>query len=298
MSLVRRFRVVFVSGAALVLSVFLISRYTTAARTDPVAGAVLEVMRPLQVAASAAVGAAASIWEEYLALVGVQRENERLHRRIAELEQQLIRTAELRAMEHRLDQLLSFRAAFQLQAEPAQIIGRDPAPWSGIVTINKGHSDGIQQNCAVVARNGVVGRTIATSGHSARVLLITDHNSGVDAIVQRSRARGIVKGGIDGGLVMKYLDREDSVVPGDIVITSGLTGVFPKGLALGEVVRVRKDSRGLMQEAELVPVVPLQRVEEVLVVRQEPRDEAAAARAEAEGEAETELPPAARAGAG
>lgn len=274
MSLVRRYRVVLVSGASLIASLVLLSRYTSAEHTDPIAGAVLEVMRPLQVAASAGFGAAAAIWEDYIALVGVRRENERLHRRIAELEQQLIRTTELRAMEHRLDQLLAFRAAFQLQAEPAQIIGRDPAPWSGIVTINKGEADGIVENSAVVARNGVVGRTIATGGHSARVLLITDHNSGVDAIVQRSRARGIVRGGVDGGLVMKYLDREDSVVPGDIVITSGLTGVFPKGLALGEVVRVRKDSRGLMQEAELVPIVPLQKVEEVLVVRHEPRDEA------------------------
>jgi len=271
LSFFRRNRVVLITGASLLVSLFLLSKYAEPEDTDPVAGAVLELMRPLQVAASAAVGAASSIWDDYIALVGVRRENERLQRRIGELEQQLIRTAELRAMEHRLDQLLAFRAAFQLQAEPAQIIGRDPAPWSGIVTINKGTADGVQQDSAVIARNGVVGRTIATSGRSARVLLITDHNSGVDAIVQRSRARGIVRGGVDGSLVMKYLDREESVIPGDIVITSGLAGVFPKGLALGEVVHVRRDSRGLMQEAELVPVVPLQRVEEVLVVRHEPR---------------------------
>lgn len=293
MSFFRRFRVVLVSGVCLLASIVLLSKYAGSERPDPIASAVLEVMRPLQVAASAGVGAAASIWESYIALVGVRRDNERLQRRVAELEQQLVRTAELRAMEHRLDQLLAFRAAFQLHAEPAQIIGRDPAPWSGIVTINKGRADGIEENSAVLARNGVVGRIIATSGRSARVLLITDHNSGVDAIVQRSRARGIVKGGVDGNLVMTYLDREESVIPGDIVITSGLTGVFTKGLALGEVVRVRKDSRGLMQEADLIPVVPLHRVEEVLVVRHAPREEA-----EAHADAEKTAPAEEGAGAG
>lgn len=270
MSFVRRNRVVIVSGTLLLLSLVLLSKYSRVENADPIAGAVLEVMRPLQVAASAAVDAATGIWGGYIALVGVRRENERLQHRIAELEQQLIRTSELRAMERRLDQLLEFGTAFQLRAEAAQIIGRDPLPWSGTVTINKGSGDGVVKDAAVVARSGVVGKTIATSSHSARVQLITDHNSGIDAIIQRSRARGIVKGGVDGRLVMKYLDREDSVIPGDLVVTSGLAGVFPKGIPIGEVVRVWSDSRGLMQEAEVIAVVPLNRVEEVLVLKAAP----------------------------
>jgi rod shape-determining protein MreC len=269
-SFVRRNRVVIVSVALLLASILLLSKNTRTLAADPVASAVLQVMRPLQVAASAAVDAAGEIWTGYIALVGVRSENERLQNRVAELEQQLIRTAELRAMERRLDQLLAFGAAFQLRAEAALVIGRDPLPWSGTVTINKGLRDGIVEDAAVVARAGVVGRTIATSAHSARVQLITDHNSGVDALVQRSRARGIVKGGVDGRLVMKYIDREESVVVGDLIVTSGLSGIFPKGIAVGEVVRVWKDSRGLMQEAEVVPVVPLNRIEEVLVVRRPP----------------------------
>lgn len=270
MSFVRRNRVVIVSAALLLASILLLSKNARTQAADPVASAVLQVMRPLQVAASAAVDAAAEIWTGYIALVGVRSENERLQNRVAELEQQLIRTAELRAMERRLDQLLAFGTAFQLRAEAALVIGRDPLPWSGTVTINKGLRDGIVEDAAVVARAGVVGRTIATSAHSARVQLITDHNSGVDAIVQRSRARGIVKGGVDGRLVMKYIDREESVVAGDLIVTSGLSGIFPKGIAIGEVVRAWKDSRGLMQEAEVVPVVPLNRIEEVLVVRRPP----------------------------
>ena len=270
MSFVRRNRVVIVSATLLLASLVLLSKNSRSGTADPVAGAVLQVMRPLQVAASAAVDAAAEIWTGYIALVGVRADYERLQNRVAELEQQLIRTAELRAMERRLDQLLAFATAFHLHAEAAQIIGRDPLPWSGTVTINKGLRDGIVEDAAVVARSGVVGKTIATSPNSARVQLITDHNSGVDAIVQRSRSRGIVKGGVDGRLVMKYIDREDSVIPGDLVITSGLAGIFPKGIAIGEVMRVWKDSRGLMQEAEVVPVVPLNRVEEVLVVRRAP----------------------------
>lgn len=269
MGFVRRNRVVLVSGALLAASVLLLSKYSRAEASDPVAGAVLEIMRPLQVAASAAVQAAADIWDGYIALVGVHDENERLQRRVAELEQQLIRTSELRAIERRLDRLLGVGATLGAHSEAAQIIGRDPLPWSGTVTINKGEADGIVRDSAVVARSGVVGRTIATSAHSARVLLLTDQNSGIDAVVQRSRARGIVKGAVDGRCVMKYLARDDSVLPGDLVVTSGLAGVFPKGVVIGEIVRVWKDSRGLMQEAEVVPVAPLSRVEEVLVVRRD-----------------------------
>ncbi len=272
MGFVRRNRVVIVSGSLLALSVLLLSKFSRDRTEDLASGVVLEAMRPLQVAASAAVDAAEEIWTNYLALVGVRRENELLLRRIDELEQQLVRTNELRAMEQRLEQLLAFGASFHLDAEPALVIGRDPLPWSGTVTINKGERDGVFKDSAVLSRAGVVGRTIATSAHSARVLLLTDHNSGIDAVVQRSRARGIIKGGLDGRCIMKYLDREDSVVPGDIVLTSGLAGVFPKGIPIGEVTRVWRDSRGLMQEAEVVPVVPLSRVEEVLVVRRMARD--------------------------
>lgn len=266
LDLFRRNRVVFASATLLLLALLLLSVGSRAERADPFAGVVLEVVRPLQVGAGAAVQAIEKIWSGYFALVGVREENERLRQRVLDLEARLIRAAEIERAAQRLDELLGYKAVLGGETVPAQVIGRDPLPWSGSLTINKGRNDGIGRNAAVISPHGVVGQTIATSARSARVLLLTDHNSGIDAVVQRSRARGIVKGALDGRCVMKYLQRGDDVVPGDRVVTSGLDGVFPKGILIGEVTDVGLDPRGLLKTADVVPSAPLARVEEVLVV--------------------------------
>jgi rod shape-determining protein MreC len=265
---VRRNRVILTSGSLLLLSLLLLSAGARARQpSDPVARLVLELMRPLQGAAGAGLEAVARTWRTYVALVGVKQENQQLRRRVLELEQQAVRLAEVEQTDKRLGELLSFRATLGGEAQAAQIIGRDPLPWFGTVTINKGEGDGVHKSMAVLSSFGVVGQTMMTSAHSARVLLITDHNSGVDALVQRSRARGIVEGGLDGNCVMKYLKRGEDVEVGDRIVTSGLDGIFPKGIMIGTVTQVTRGNRGLLQVAEVKPAVPLDRIEEVLVVR-------------------------------
>jgi rod shape-determining protein MreC len=234
---------------------------------------VLEIMRPLLVVVTAAFGAADDVWRGYINLVNVSHENELLRRRIRDLEAQSVYGTEIQLAQQRLEELLRFRSTFAGDAITAQIIGRDPLPWSRTVTINKGSSDGIGKNAAVLSPEGVVGQTIATSSHAARVLLVTDHNSGIDAIVQRSRARGIVKGALDGGCVMKYLDREVDIHAGDLIVTSGLDGIFPKGMVIGEVSGMNPGPRGLLKEAELTPRAPLEKLEEVLIVTRMPVEE-------------------------
>lgn len=274
LELFRRNRIVLLSAMLLVVALLLLSAGSRSERADPFAGVVLEIVRPLQVGVAAAVDAVENIWGGYFALVGVREENQRLRRRVLELEAQAVRNSEIERAELRLDELLGYRATLGDGAVPAQVIGRDPLPWSGSVTINKGSNNGVGRNAAVISQQGVVGQTIATSARSARVLLVTDHNSGVDAIVQRSRARGIVKGALDGRCVMKYLQRGDDVVPGDLIVTSGLDGIFPKGILIGEVMDVNLDPRGLLKTADVAPSAPLDRVEEVLVVLQSEAEEA------------------------
>ena len=265
---VRRNRVVLTSGSLLLLSLLLLSAGSRARqRIDPVASVVLEVMRPLQSAVAAGVDAVAQGWRTYVTLIGVKKENERLHRRVWELEQQAVRLAEVEQTDKRLEELLNFRSTIEGDAQAAVIIARDPLPWFGTVTINKGEADGVHKNRAVLSPFGVIGQTMVTSAHSARVLLLTDHNSGVDAVVQRSRARGIVEGALDGRCVMKYLKRGEDVEVGDRIVTSGLDGIFPKGLMIGAVTHVTRGNRGLLQVADVKPSVPLDRIEEVLVVR-------------------------------
>lgn len=264
---VRRNRVVLTSGSLLLLSLLMLSAGSrTNRRSDPVAGMALEVMRPLQVGGAAALDALVGIWRSYIALVGIKQENERLRRRVLDLEQEAVRFAEVEQTDKRLAELLNFRSAFEREMQAARIIGRDPLPWFGTVTINKGSADGVRKNAAVLSPFGVVGQTIAVSSRSSRVLLITDHNSGVDAVVQRSRARGIVEGTLDGRCVMKYLKRGEDVVVGDRIVSSGLDGIFPKGVMIGEVTQLTRGTRGLLQVAAVMPSVPMDRIEEVLVV--------------------------------
>lgn len=274
LELFRRNRIVLISATLLLVALLMLSVGARSERDDPFAGIVLEIVRPLQVAVVAAVDAVQNIWTSYFALVDVREENERLRRRVLDLEQQLGQRAENERADRRLQELLDYRTGLPGESVPGQIIGRDPLPWSGTVTINKGSSDGIGRNAAVVSQYGVIGQTIATSAHSSRVLLVTDPNSGVDAIVQRSRARGIIKGAVDGRCLMKYLQRGDDIVVGDRIVTSGLDGIFPKGIPIGEVTDVDLDKRGLLKTADIAPSAPLDRIEEVLVVVQHAEEEA------------------------
>ncbi|HXQ21466.1 MAG TPA: rod shape-determining protein MreC [Candidatus Acidoferrales bacterium] len=263
----RRNRVVLTSGSLLLISLLLLSAGArTRQRIDPVASLMREGMRPLQSAVTAAVDGVADTWRMYVALIGVKKENERLRWRILELEQQAVRLAEVEQTDKRLQELLNFRSTIDGSVQAAQIIGRDPQPWFGTVSINKGEADGIHKGMAVVSPFGVVGQTTATSAHTARVLLVTDHNSGIDAVVQRSRARGIVEGTLDSGCVMKYVKRGEDLDVGDRIVTSGLDGIFPKGITIGEVTHVTRGNRGLLQVAEVKPSVPMDRTEEVLVI--------------------------------
>jgi len=269
---VRRNRIVFTSGSLLLLSLLLFSfGARTRQRLDPLTGLVLEGMRPLQAVVSAGVDAFGHVWRTYILLVGVQEENEVLRRRVLQLEQEEVRMAEVEQTDQRLNALLTFRATIEGEVQAARIIGRDPLPWFGTVIINKGDADGVHKNMAVLSPFGVVGQTIATGAHSARVLLITDHNSGVDAVVQRSRARGIVEGALDGRCVMKYLKRGEDAEVGDRIVTSGLDGIFPKGIIVGTITHVTRGNRGLLQVADVSASVPLDRIEEVLVVPSDAR---------------------------
>ncbi len=262
----QRNRVGLAATALMAFSLLLVTASLRSYRSDPVAFIVLEALRPLQGAVAVGWGVVTRAWRTYIDLVDVRAENEILRRRVAELEHQNLRIAEILETDRRLAELLKFRTNFLGDAQAAMVIARDPFPAFGTVTISKGEADGVRKGMAVVSPQGVVGRILTTSAHSARVLLITDHNSGVDALVQRTRARGIVEGSLDGRCSMKYLKREEDVTVGDRIITSGLDGVFPKGLLIGEVTHVTRGTRGLLQVAEIRPAARLETLEEVLVL--------------------------------
>jgi rod shape-determining protein MreC len=227
---------------------------------------VLEVCSPFQKATTSVIRAVRGVFDRYVFLVNLQQENAMLRQRVTELQQENHQMKEMTAANERLRGLLQFKERFATPMIAAEVIGHDPSSWFKSVTVNRGERDGVQRGMAVLAPSGVVGQILKTSSHYATVLLITDYNSAVDAIVQRTRAKAIVEGMGENQCQLKYLLRTEEVLVGDVVVTSGLGGNFPKGLPIGEVRRAEKKGHGVFQYAELIPSVDMAEIEEVLII--------------------------------
>lgn len=268
MEFVRRNRILLTSGGLLLVSLLLFSVSSSRSQPyrDPVGQLLLDALAPFQVVLSWMGRGVGHVWTGYVDLVGTRKDNQRLQEQVAALQSEVLRLGELERENARLAELLAFRARLQGPVYGARVIARDPGPLSMTLTIDRGERDHVRRGMAVLAPQGVVGQVAEASHTAARVVLLTDHNSGIDAIVQRSRARGIVQGGTDGSCYMNYLNRDADVTAGDRVLTSGLDGIFPKGVLIGEVVDVSRRHRGLLQAAVVRPSVALERLEEVLVV--------------------------------
>ena len=193
---------------------------------------------------------------EFTALKG---QNDELRQRVVELE-------EARLENERLRSLVGFIEARELDAIGARVIGRPTNAWEGVITIDRGSDDGLEVGMPVLAPEGLLGQTVDVAGGSSKVRLITDQRSGVAAIVQASRAEGIVNGSIDGDLSMDYVSQEASVAVGDVVITSGMGGVYPKGLLVGDVLDVQVNENDLYQQIVVRPTGRVEGIEEVIVL--------------------------------
>jgi rod shape-determining protein MreC len=231
---------------------------------------VVGITSPVQKAVWGIIGGVGSLWRGYFYLVGLERENQALKRELQELKLQMNRYREADLANERLRALLNFKKSIATPLLPAQLVAFDPSGWFQTILIDKGRNDGVVQDMAVVSSEGLVGRIIGVGNHHAKVLLILDGNSAVDAYIQRSRARGVLVGlGLELCL-LKYVQRNEDVQVGDQVISSGMGGVFPKGLLVGTVQEVVRGSSGLFQRVEVEPAVNFSRLEEVLVVIQTP----------------------------
>ena len=271
LAFLRKNQVLLSSGFCVLLSLYIL---TAAARgqlkQDPVGPILLWLMRPLQLGAQAATGWIKEIDQRYATVAGFRAENERLRKRIQELEVERSKLLEAGATNRRLQQLLEFRSHLPSGSITASIIANSASSWFKTCLLDKGSADGVRKGMAVVTPQGVVGQVVSATSHSAKVLLVTDSNSGVDVLVQRTRARGIISGSLDNVTIMKYVKRSEDIQEGDRLITSGLDGVFPKGLMVGTAVKVRKQNLGLFQYVEVMPAVVSSQTEEVLVVNGEP----------------------------
>jgi rod shape-determining protein MreC len=220
----------------------------------------ISLIAPFQKASISSIRFVRDIWRHYFFVVNIAKENETYQKELNKAFEDNIQLKELKLSNSRLRNLLNFEKTITDRVLSAEVIGKDPSPWFKTVLIDKGKNDGVETGMAVVVPKGIAGQVTDVSSNYSKVLLIIDHNSAVDALVQNDRARGIIKGGSEGQCSFKYVLRKHDIESGDIVVSSGLDGVFPKGLAVGYVSKVIKPKSGIFQEVTVTPYVDFEKL--------------------------------------
>jgi rod shape-determining protein MreC len=191
---------------------------------------------------------------------------EKLQNDIDLLRWRLFDLRELIQENSRLKSLFNFKQKSPLRLVAARVIGRSIDSWSSSVVIDKGKYNGIKSGMVVISPEGLVGTIVESMDDTSKVLLINDPNQGISSIIQRSRQEGLVSGTLGTNLIMRYLPEDAQIVVGDIVITSELSQIYPKGILVGRVVNIGREFSGLNCYALVKPVVDLLNIEEVLVI--------------------------------
>lgn len=235
----------------------------------PPEGTCRDVLAPVQ---EAATDAGRLIYEGLGTIFSLGRaaREEQLQKQIRQLEGEVARLQEFRAESERLRRLLDFREKTRDRYElvAADVIGRDPGNWFGTVAVDRGAADGVGPDMPVLLPEGLVGRVLRVSQHTSEVLLLTDPRSSVGGTVQVTRTPGVLRGVVNGfgQLRMTYLVKDAPVEKGQMVVTSGLGGIFPGGIPVGKIVSVRPEPTGLTKEALVQPLVDFARLEEVFIL--------------------------------
>jgi len=210
------------------------------------------------------------VWTGYVALVGLHEENQHLRAELERVTRERETLQEAAEENTRLHALLEFRPSPPLISSAARVIGRDPSRWYQSIVIDRGRNDGPVPDLGVYVPSGVVGTVVKVFPSTSVVLLISDRRSAVPVVVQRTREQGIVEGTVGNRLRLKYLPPSSDIRTGDLILTSGLTDLFPKGLTVGTVSRVERRDADLYPDVEVIPAADLSHLEEVLVIEHPP----------------------------
>ena len=255
--------------AVIIGHIILISAQVNTERGVPLLEAVtFGTFAEVQRGASSVIGGVRTSWDDYLALQSVRSDNEQLRREVAQLQVALQQQRALAQQSRTLVELLKLREATQLDTVAAGVIAGSASPDFRTLTIDKGSADGLRPDMAVIAPAGVVGRIITPSARAAKVQLLIDRNAAAGAIVDRSRAQGVVEG-TGGSLLLNYVSGTADVQSGDVVSTSGIDGIYPKGFVIGQIESVER-SAGSFGAIVIRPAVDFSSIEAVLVVTTPP----------------------------
>ena len=225
----------------------------------------ISLTSPFQLMVTQTIGFTESIWRTYFMAVLAVEENGELKALLSQAMETKNRYEELEQENSRLKKFVDFTSSVPDTYVAAQVIARDPSPWFKTIIIDKGDAHGVIKGFPVLVSEGIVGQIINVSANSSRVLLITDRNSAVDALVQNTRVRGMVKGNNMDKCTFVYALRKDEIKPGEMIVSSGLDQVFPKGLKIGRILDVKTTHSQLFQDITIETSVDFDKLEDVLV---------------------------------
>ncbi len=234
-------------------------------------GVILRLISPLQARLATVVETSGGLFQTARDLRDLRQRNQELEGQYAQILIENVALREAAQENATLRQFFNFaqqHPGFQLVGGEikARVIGRDPSNFVRYLIVDAGQAQGVRKGMSVIVPRGLVGRIESVGPNWAKVLLIIDPRSSVSALIQTSRATGQVQGLVSGDLVIKYISQQETVSEGEIVLTSGLGGNFPKGLVIGQVVSVQQRDSDLFQEATVRPTVDFDQLEMVLVV--------------------------------
>lgn len=253
--------------AVLLVSLLLLTVQTRGGGTGRAGELVTIAVTPVQSLLVRIHRGALNLWANYVDWKSVRRDNATLREENEHLRVQALQAGETREENARLRRLLVLKDRLPLATLAGEVIGREAGGWVRSLTVNRGRGDGISQQTPVIVPDGLVGRVVQVHWAAAVIQLLNDPASTVGAVVQRTRTAGLVEGDAGGTVRFKFMARDGaSVAPGDLVVTSGLGTLFPKGLPVGRVVKIEDKGSALFHFAVLAPAVDFSRVEEVLLV--------------------------------
>jgi rod shape-determining protein MreC len=221
---------------------------------------------PVQKASEGVRGGTEEVISVMPGLFTARSRNAALRKRVGELEQEVVSLKERLLRERRLEKLIEFTNRTGERRVIARVVGIEPTPWFSTVTVDRGTRDNVHKYMPVLSHSGLAGCVIDANFSTSKVMLLTDSNSKISVVVQRSRARGLVQGDDAGGCVLRYMKTTADVKEGDVLVTSGNSHIYPNGLLVGSVKELRSEPGSLFQWGRVVPATDFEQLEEVAII--------------------------------
>jgi rod shape-determining protein MreC len=263
-------------ASIVLICLLLLTLQTRGGGTGRAADLVALAVTPVQSVLVKTHRAALSVWNTYQDWKSVRSDNVVLRAESERLRLQALQVEEARQENVRLRRLLMLRERLPLATLAGEVIGREAGGWVRALTVNRGSGSGVARQAPAIVAAGLVGRVVQVRPGTSVIQLLNDPASTVGAVVQRTRTAGLVEGDAGGAVRLKFMARDGAgVAPGDLVVTSGLGNLFPKGLPIGRVVSIEDKGSALFHFAVVTPAVDFSRVEELLLVTSQPTQDVA-----------------------